>query len=204
MDEIIKKLYWIVTATLLALTLYFGLFSKKIESENKVLKANVSTLMEGVEQYTIQDSLRVATIADLELSLSQYKKYREEDEKLIQSLKIDNKRLKGVISTQTESYYQHTALLRDSVKMLLTGDSVPTPIHIKTASYSDRWHSLNVTIEGDSLDYILKTKESLLITNHIVPKRFLFIKYGCKEVRTDVVSKSPYAEDINVESITIR
>lgn len=204
MIEIIKKLDWIVTAILVALIIYFGLSNKKIESENKVLKTNVSTLIEGVEQYTVKDSLQAATIADLELSLSQYKKYREEDEKLIQSLKIDNKRLKGVISTQTESYYQHTALLRDSVKMLLTGDSVPTPIHIKTASYSDKWHSLNVTIEGDSLDYILKTKESLLITNHIVPKRFLFIKYGCKEVRTDVVSKSPYAEDINVESITIR
>ncbi len=200
----IKKIEYLVTAILLALIIILGISNKKKASENKVLKSNVSTLIEGVEQYTIQDSLQVATIADLELSLSQYKKYREEDEKLIQSLKIDNKRLKGVISTQTESYYQHTALLRDSVKMLLTGDSVPTPIHIKTASYSDRWHSLNVTIEGDSLDYILKTKESLLITNHIVPKRFLFIKYGCKEVRTDVVSKSPYAEDINVESITIR
>ena len=200
----IKKIEYLVTAILLALIIILGISNKKKASENKVLKSNVSILIEGVEQYTIRDSIQVATIADLELSLSQYKKYREEDEKLIQSLKIDNKRLKGVISTQTESYYQHTALLRDSVKMLLTGDSVPTPIHIKTASYSDRWHSLNVTIEGDSLDYILKTKESLLITNHIVPKRFLFIKYGCKEVRTDVVSKSPYAEDINVESITIR
>lgn len=204
MKEIMNKLDWIVTAILLALIIYFGLSNKKIESENKVLKSNVITLIEGVEQYTVKDSLQAATIANLELSLYQYKKYREEDEKLIKSLKIDNKRLKGVISTQTESYYQHTALLRDSVKMLLTPDSVPTTIPIKTASYSDRWHSLNVTIEGDSLDYILKTKESLLITNHIVPKRFLFIKYGCKEVRTDVVSRSPYAEDINIESITIR
>lgn len=200
----INKIEYLVTAILLALIIILGISNKKKASENKVLKSNVSTLIEGVEQYTIQDSLQVATIADMELTLSQYKKYRKEDEKLIQSLKIDNKRLRGVISTQTESYYKHTAVLRDSVKMLSTGDSVPTPIHIKTASYSDRWHSLNVTIEGDSLDYILKTKESLLITNHIVPKRFLFIKYGCKEVRTDVVSKSPYAEDINVESITIR
>lgn len=204
MIEIIKKLDWIVTAILVALIIYFGLSNKKIESENKVLKTNVSTLIEGVEQYTVKDSLQAATIANLELSLSQYKKYREDDERLIKSLKIENKRLKGVISAQTESYYQHTALLRDSVKMLLTPDSIPTPIRIKTATYSDQWHSLNVTIEADSLDYILKTKESLLITNHIVPKRFLFIKYGCKEVRTDVVSKSPYTEDINIESITIR
>ena len=175
-----------------------------LKHANKILQTNVDALIEGVEQYEVEDSLQAATIANLELSLSQYKKYREEDKKLLESLKIDNKRLKGVISTQTESYYQHTALLRDSVKMLSTGDSVPTPIYIKTASYSDKWHSLNVTIEGDSLDYILKTKESLLITNHVVPKQFLFIKYGCKEVRTDIVSRNPYVEDIKVESITIK
>lgn len=200
----IQKIEYMVTAILLALIIILGISNKKKASENKVLKSNVSTLIEGVEQYTIQDSLQVATIADLELTLSQYKKYKEEDEKLIQSLKIDNKRLNGVISTQTESYYQHTALLRDSVKMLLTGDSVPTPIYIKTASYSDKWHSLNVTIEGDSLNYKLSTTESLLITNHVVPKRFLFIKCGCKEVRTDIVSRNPYVEDIQVESITIK
>ena len=101
MKEIMKKLDWIVTASLLALVIYFGLSNKKIESENKVLKTNVSTLIEGVEQYTVKDSLQAATIADLELSVSEYKKYREEDEKLIQSLRIDNKRLKGVISNET-------------------------------------------------------------------------------------------------------
>ena len=199
-----KKIEILIFGCIIGFVITIVAANTKLTRANKILQTNVKSLLEGVEQYTAKDSLQAATIANLELSLSQYKKYREEDEKLIQSLKIDNKRLKGVISTQTESYYQHTAVLRDSVKMLLTGDSVPTPIHIKTASYSDKWHSLNVTIKEDSLDYILKTKESLLITNHIVPKRFLFIKYGCKEVRTDVVSKSPYAEDINVESITIR
>ena len=204
MKEYIKKAHFALTIILVLATAILGAETKKSFEDNKVLQKNVYSLLEGVEQYTIQDSLQVATIADLELSLSQYKKYREDDQKLIKSLQIDNKRLKGVISTQTESYYQHTAVLRDSVKKLLSPDSIPTPTRIKTATYSDQWHSLNVTIEADSLKYKLKTKESLLITNHIVPKRFIFIKYGCKEVRTDVVSKSPYAEDINVESITIR
>lgn len=204
MKEFIKVADFAVTVILVFVIAILGLSNKKAAEDNKILKKNVYSLLEGVERYTIRDSLQVATIANLELSLSQYKKYREEDEKLIKSLQIDNKRLKGVITTQTESYYQHTAVLRDSVKMLLSPDSIPTPIRIKTATYSDRWHWLGVTIEADSLKYKLKTKESLLITNHIVPKRFLFIKYGCKEVRTDVVSKSPYAVDVNVESITIR
>ena len=175
-----------------------------LKSENKSLSNNVDALIKGVEQYEVEDSLQAATIANLELSLSQYKKYREEDNKLLESLKIDNKRLKEVIKTQTKTYYEQTTLLRDSIIMLSGSDSIFIPVYIKTAEYSDKWHSLNVVIHGDSLNYKLRTTESLLITNHVVPKRFLFIKYGCTEVRTDIVSRNPYVEDIQVESITIK
>ena len=88
--------------------------------------------------------------------------------------------------------------------MLLTPDSTEIPVKMKVASFADTWHSLNIKIQGDSLNYQLRTKESLLITNHVVPKRFLFFKFGCREVRTEVVSKNPYVGDIQVESITIR
>ena len=176
----------------------------KLREENISLQTNVNTLIEGAEQYKVNDSLKAATIANLELSISEYRRYKAEDKKLLESLKIDNKRLKGIISTQTESFYKQTTLLRDSVKMLLTPDSIEVPVKIKVASFSDTWHSLNINIQGDSLNYRLRTKESLLITNHVVPKRFLFFKFGCREVRTEVVSKNPYVGDIQVESITIR
>lgn len=176
----------------------------KLREENITLQTNVNTLIEGAEQYKVNDSLKAATIANLELSISEYRRYKAEDKKLLESLKIDNKRLKGIISTQTESFYMQTTLLRDSVKMLLTTDSIEVPVKMKVASFSDTWHSLNIKIQGDSLNYKLKTKESLLITNHIVPRRFLFFKFGCREVRTEVVSKNPYVEDIQVESITIK
>ena len=176
----------------------------KLREENISLQTNVNTLIEGAEQYKVNDSLKAATIANLELSISEYRRYKAEDKKLLESLKIDNKRLKGIISTQTESFYMQTTLLRDSVKMLLTPDSIEVPVKMKIASFSDTWHSLNIKIQGDSLNYKLKTKESLLITNHVVPKRFLFFKFGCREVRTEVVSRNPYVEDLQIESITIR
>ena len=199
-----KVLDYIITTALCIWVAFLFFANAKLKSENKILQTNVSTLIEGAEQYITKDSLQVATIANLELSISEYRRYKAEDEKLIESLKIDNKRLKGVINTQTEAYYQQTTLLRDSVNKLLSPDSVEIPVSIKTASYADKWHSLNVTIQGDSLNYKLKTKESLLVTNHIVPKRFLFFKYGFREVRTEVVSRNPYVKDVQVESITIR
>lgn len=199
-----KALDYIITGALCVWVAFLFFANEKLKSENEILQKNVRTLFTGAEQYKVKDSLQVATIANLELSISEYRRYKAEDRKLLESLKIDNKRLKGIISTQTESFYMQTTLLRDSVKMLLTPDSIEVPVKIKLASFSDTWHSLNIKIQGDSLNYKLKTKESLLITNHIVPKRFLFFKFGCREVRTEVVSKNPYVEDIQVESITIR
>lgn len=199
-----KALDYIITGALCIWVAFLFFSNEKLKSENEILQTNVGTLLTGAEQYKIKDSLQVATIANLELSISEYRRYKAEDKKLLESLKIDNNRLKGIIKTQTESFYEQTTLLRDSVKMLLSPDSVEIPVKIKTAQFADQWHSLNVTIKDDSLNYQLRTKESLLITNHVVPKRFLFFKFGCREVRTEVVSKNPYVGDIQVESITIR
>lgn len=199
-----KTLDYIITGALCIWIAFLFFENSILKKENKVLQTNVTTLLTGAEQYKVNDSLNAATIANLELSISEYRRYKEEDKKLLERLKIDNKRLKGIISTQTESFYEQTTLLRDSVKMLLTPDSTEIPVKMKVASFADTWHSLNIKIQGDSLNYKLKTKESLLITNHVVPKRFLFFKFGCREVRTEVVSKNPYVWDIQVESITIR
>lgn len=204
-----KKAYIIAAGILIILiTIIVALSArlKKVTADRDVQRKNVETLFTSVESYKVQDSLQAATIGDLQLTLKQYKQFRAEDAQLISSLKVDNKRLQGVVTTQTESYYQHTAALRDSVKMLITkvSDSIKVPIIVKTANFADKWHSLNIVIDGDSLNYRLQTKESLIITNHVVPKRFLWFKFGCKEVRTDVVSKNPYVESINIESITIK
>ena len=204
-----KKAYIIAAGILIILiTIIIALSArlKKVKADRDVQRKNVETLFTSVESYKVQDSLQAATIGDLQLTLKQYKQFRAEDAQLISSLKVDNKRLQGVVTTKTESYYQHTAILRDSVKMLITRktDSIKIPIIVKTANFADEWHRLNIVIDGDSLNYRLRTKESLIITNHVVPKKFLWFKFGCKEVRTDVVSKNPYVENIDVESITIK
>lgn len=204
-----KKAYIIAAAVLvilIAVIIALSIRLNNVTADRNVQQKNVETLFTSVENYKVQDSLQAATIGDLQLTLSQYKQFRAEDAELISNLKVDNKRLQGVVTTQTESYYQHTAILRDSVKMLITRkpDSIKIPIIVKTANFADEWHRLNIVIDGDSLNYRLRTKESLIITNHVVPKKFLWFRFGCKEVRTDVVSKNPYVEKIDVESIMIK
>lgn len=207
-----KKTLIVSAIIVLLLSTIFALSARlrTVKADRDIQRKNVETLFSSVETYKVQDSLQAATIGDLQLTVSQYKQFRAEDAQLIESLKVDNKRLQGVVTTQTEAYYKHTAILRDSVKRLETRttnngrDTIKVPIIVKAANFEDKWHTLKIEIDGDSLNYILRTRESLVITNHIVPKRFLWFRFGCKEVRTDVVSKNPYVEEISLESITIK
>lgn len=179
---------------------------KAVTDDRDIQRKNVEVLFADVSNYKVRDSLNAATIGELQLSLSQYKKFRAEDAALIADLKLDNKRLNSVVSTQSENYYRKTVELRDSLIHISRNlhDSIKVPIFAKVANYSDKWHTLLIAVQGDSVSYSLKTMEQLLIVNHVVPKRFLFFKWGCKEIKTDVVSKSPYCKDVRVESITIR
>lgn len=196
----------IITATviiaLVAIVVALSLRLRDVISERDLQRNNVDILMTNADNYRVNDSLRAATIGDLQLTLSQYKQYRKDDAEIISNLRLDNKRLQAVISTQTESYYQHTVILRDSIKLLESELNADTVI-IKTAHYSDKWHRLSIVIDGDSVNYNLTTNERLLITNHIVPKKFLWFKFGCKDIRTDVVSKNPYVTRLDIESVKI-
>lgn len=207
---ITKKVVLIAIAIIACLLGIIAFLSNRLSSvkeERDIQRKNVSTLLLSVESYKTKDSLQAATVGQLNLTLDQYKKYRSEDVKIIESLKVDNKRLDGIITAKTESYYKNTTALRDSIRILKEKGSDSIIIDtIKTASFSDEWHSINIYLEKDSLLYDLKTRESIIVINHVVPKRFLgFLwKYGVKEIKTDVVSKNPYTDSVFVESIIIK
>jgi hypothetical protein len=176
-------------------------------SDNKILrdevhtqKNNVSSLMQEVEEYSVSDSLNAASVTDLSLTLAEYKKYRAEDAELIDKMRTELKRMKSATAVQTQAVYVNTAVLSEDGR----ADSIDVGYKERTAEYGDEWHDISMLIKKDSVEYTLRTRESLLITNHVIPKRFLFFKFGCKEVRTDVLSRNPYTEKINVESIVIR
>lgn len=174
------------------------------KEETKVQKMNVSALMQSVQEYRVQDSLKAASVSELQLTLKQYEQYRQEDAEIINSLKVDKNRLQSIIATQTETYYAGTAALRDSIRKIInqSGQIIEQPI--KVAEIKNKWHNLKVVL-SDSLEYQLKCYEELIVVNHIIPKRFLWIfKFGVKDIKTEVVSKNPYTKKISVESVTIR
>ena len=196
----------VVMNILLIIALYaVSVRTNRLKKDRDLQKQNVEALMMDVHNYRTKDSLQAATVKQLEISLSTYMEYRQEDAAIIENLRVDNNRLKGVITTHTESYYKHTVALRDSVQVLAGARGTPAPVKTKLASFKDEWHSLNLKVFPDSISYELRNRESLIIVNHVIPKRFLGFmwKYGVREIRTEATSRNPYTTKIDIESITI-
>lgn len=175
----------------------------KLQEENKQLTNNQAVLLDSMQTYKVADSLNVAKINVLELSLSDYKKYREEDAALIKKLKAD--KLSATTSINTTTTTDIKTPVKDSI---IYKDRVVPIDTVKQINYDSKWTSVHGYLANDTINLNIVNREELLIAESFVKKRFIGIKlpiwlFGYKTKSVDVVSKNPNTEIKNLEYIQI-
>ena len=179
-----------------------------ISGERESYRQNTYNLLDEAQSYQIEikgyqtrDSLNVKSIGQLELKLAEVNRYRSEDMKLIETLKVDKKRLQQITTVQTQTIYELTANVRDSI---VYRDNYITDT-LRCIYIWDKWFELNGCIDANSkFAGRFENRDSLLYVEHIVPKRFWFIRWGIKERRQEIVSRNPHTKITGAEFITIR
>ena len=175
----------------------------KLQEENKRLTNNQTVLLDSMQTYKVADSLNVAKINVLELSLSDYKRYREEDAALIKKLKADK------LSAATSINATTTTDIKTPVKDSIIYKDRIVPIDtVKQINYDSKWTSVHGYLANDTINLNIINREELLIAESFVKKRFIGIKlpiwlFGYKTKSVDVVSKNPNTEIKNLEYIQI-
>ena len=96
----INKYLVIYSVILSAALLAFYEYDKKLKVENLAYRQNVAVLMDSAAHYQVNDSLSASQIGELQLKLSEYKKYRKEDAELIKKLKADKPQLRPKQNTK--------------------------------------------------------------------------------------------------------
>ena len=160
------------------------------ENMEVLLKSNNDLILEA-RNYQIQDSLNVAQIKSLELTVKEFKTYQEKDAKLIKSLKIRNKDLETLVNTKLETH--------DTI-LVAVHDTVPG---IATFNYTSTWTDLSGTIDiiKDTMQINITNREDLEIIESVTRKRFLGFLWYCKKLesrKVDVVSHNPNTTIKNV------
>ena len=175
--------------------------TKKLTDERDRYKNNTEVLMGDVEQYKVRDSLNVARVQSLELTLDEFKRFRAEDTALIKQLKTKNRDLQSVVTSQSQSIYELSAIPKDTV---IVRDSVM--IDALLLHCGDEWFDFDGIMSNGKLDGNMITRDSLLLAETVKYKRFLGFLWKTNKIQNrmiDVISKNPHTLIQNVEFITI-
>ena len=191
----------IIIASLAGTTAFLTNRLKKEKAEKELYQKNTDVLMGKVEAYKANDSLNVVSIGRLELKLSEYKKYCAEDLELISSLKVEKKRLEQITTAQTQTIYELKGSVRDSI-VYVDNYIVDT---LRCLDIANKWFDLHGCInKKNEFSGTFENRDSLVYVEHVVPKKFLFIKWGVKERKQEILSKNPNTKIVNAEYISIR
>lgn len=202
------KKYIIIAAIALAVAAVVTIWVQRsrinqLTGERDKYRTNTETLLQDVSRYQTKDSLNAAKVGNLELTLSEYKKYRADDAALIKSLQTKNRDLQRVTTAQMETINELRANVRDSI-VYLPGDTVTTVL--RCIEYSDKWVDLDGCIINNTFSGKIITRDSLLITESVQYKRWLGFLWKTKRIKNrefDIVSKNPNSKITGFEVITI-
>lgn len=200
------KKYLILAAIIMAVAVAFWVQQsriKRLTDERDKYRSNTETLLQDVRTYQTKDSLNAAKVGNLELKLSEYKKYRADDAALIKSLQTKNRDLQRVTTAQMKTTNELRANVRDSI-VYLPGDTVTTVL--RCIEYSDKWVDLDGCIINNTFSGKIITRDSLLITETVQYKRWLGFLWKTKRIKNrefDIVSKNPHTKITGFEVITI-
>lgn len=177
-----------------------------LTKENNRLSNNQETLLTENEHYKIRDSLNVSKTNQLELKLSELKKYKSEYTQLVKDLNIKNSQLEQIISVNAETITNLKAMLRDSIRLDTVSNIIDT---LKCFEYKSKYTDVSGCINRDIIDMQIHNRESLKAIESKKKKKFLFFKlpiwlFGYKSKQLDIVSLNPNTtiEDIEYISVT--
>ena len=194
-----------ISAILLIICMVLCFITNDLTKQVKILKANETALLNSAESYRVNDSLSAAHINQLQLSLSQFEKYRAEDQALIKALRVDNKGLQDVITSATETNRRLQLKLKDSLRVDTVTQYIDT---LKCFSFKDSWTTLSGCFHKDTTTFSIQNIDSLISVTNVERKRFLFFKlpvkwFGYRSKQATILCKNPYTTISHIEYITI-
>ena len=198
------KVYSILAIIFICMGICIFIMSKRIsglKNEQYKYKSNEFALLEKTKQYKTKDSLNAASVYELQISLSAYKKYHADDMDKIKNLELKDRKLENIITVNGKIKIPIDIPVKDSIVYV---DKVIRDT-IKTIKASTEWYNIDGVIDK-SFKGTIGFKEKLGITISVRYKRFLgFLWYTSKvkDKKCDVVNFNPYGEVTKIEYVTV-
>lgn len=192
-----KKALLIYALTTTALLIMVSHNRRTLRSENQRLTQNITTLTSDIELYRTRSGESAAEVRSLRLRQSELEQTNAHLSDQIRKLKIRLRQINSLATAATQTEVGFSSRIPDSVLRRPIVDTIRLPL------YADRWNSLQTTLIGDRIEGRFTSIDTLRQVVYRVPHRFLFIRYGTKELRQVITSSNPSTRLVYSSHITI-
>lgn len=197
------KKWLFVTIAVLASALVFLLYTvSDLRDQNHRLNNNQTALLDSVRFYQTENDKNAASVRVLQLSKAELEESCLDLNNTISDLNVKLSRVESAARSSTNTSVNFVTVVKDSIVYRYI-DGAITHDTVKSLRWSDPWVSFKGELYKDSLTANISSKDTLTQIVHRVPKRFLFIKYGTKYLRQEVVSQNPHTRIVYSEYIDV-
>ena len=192
------KKYLFIYAVLTTAVIFIG--GKYLISEQRRLQNNNYSLLQRVEYYRTSVDESAASVQALRLKVGEYEELLAADAEKIRAMGVKLRRLESVAKSVVATDVAIKAPLRDTVFIRDTLRHIDT---LRLFRWNDSWVTVDGVITADSVECCVQSVDTLRQIVHRIPRRFLFIKYGTKALRQEIISSNPHSKIVFSEYIKI-
>lgn len=195
MKDILQKIL-VPIICVLAIILAFLMFLRE-HNEKERYKANQTALLSDVAYYKTENERNVASVRALTLTKNEIETYNKNLAERCDELEISLRRLISANITNMQTDYHLVGELRDS--LVLRYDTIDT---LRCMDYDDSYLTFSACVDSAGM-YVadIVSRDTVTAIVHRIPRRFLFFKFGTKEVRQEVYCANPRTQIITTQYV---
>ncbi len=157
------------------------------------MEGNQRAMLAEAETYRVRDSLQAASVLVLTMRSAEVEGHFASLTALVRDMGVKVRRLESLSQTAVESRYEVVTTLRDTVAL--------------AAAQALRYDNGHLTIDGIVAEGTFRgqvvSRDTLTQVVHRVPRRFLFFRFGVRELRQEIVSSNPHSRIVYSRFIKI-
>ncbi len=194
------KKYLFLYAVAVTALLAYGY--NRYRRETRRLAQNQSALAADVTHYRTRLGQEAASVQVLRLRCAEFEELRAGDAAEIRRLGIKLRRLEAAARTVAATTIEIRTPVRDTIVPHLH-DTLVIRDTLQLFRWQDAWVSVEGAIAADSVLCRVQSVDTLRQIVHRIPRRFLFIRWGTKALRQEIVSSNPHTKIVFSDYVKI-
>lgn len=195
------KKYLILYAVAVSALLAAGY--RRYRNETQRLMQNQSALSAEITRYRTRLGEEAASVQVLRLRCAEFEELRKADAQQLRRMGIRIRRLEAAARTVTATTAAAAAPLRDTIVVRIPPTGPIVSDTLRAFRWRDPWVSIEGVLRSDSVRCRIRSVDTLRQIVHRIPRRFLFIRWGTKALRQEIVSSNPHTRIVYSEYIRI-